>query len=35
MNEWEYKASILEKIYWLLFWFMAIGGCTAVEIWGK
>lgn len=22
-------------VLWLGFWFILIGGCTAVEIWGK
>jgi hypothetical protein len=35
MNEFEYKAKRNELIYWSFFWFLFIGGCTAVEIWGK
>lgn len=36
-NENKAASSIAwaNTIFWLGFWFLFIGGCTAVEIWGN
>lgn len=34
-NELEYKKHKLEVIFWLIFWSLIIGGCTATSIWGR
>jgi hypothetical protein len=34
-NDLEYKKAKLNSIFWLVFWLLAFGGCTATSIWGK
>jgi hypothetical protein len=36
-NDSKYAASIAwaNTVLWLGFWFLLIGGCTAVNIWGN
>ena len=34
-NKYDAQIAWANTILWLGFWFLAIGGCTAVFIWGK